>query len=793
MGRIGTAAVLRRGLAAVVATSALVLGLLVGAPVPSGSAAPAAETAAQAKTITGANWMAGDIISDGLFYDKGAMTAAEIQTFLNAKIGTCTNGKCLNVIRISPASQPVKIGSTTGNLICAAVTGGTMSVATWIYRVQIACGVSAKVILATLQKEQGLVTKKAPTDGALAYAMGWACPDTGGCAPGAAGLAVQLYKGARQLVTYKKDRFSKQPGVQTILWSPKAGCGGATVNVKNYATAALYAYTPYQPNAAALANLTGTGNTCSSYGNRNFWYFYSTWFGSTHGAAFGWLDSGSGMLATTATGTLQLWGGNGKGGWKASSDLGTGWDAFTHVQGAGDLDGDGHRDVIGVDSAGALWYSPSDGLAELQPAVKIADGWGGYTDVLAPGDFNGDGKADLLTRDGAGALVLHPGDGLGGLRAAVPVATGWGSYTKLVTPGDFYRDGKVDLIARDAAGKLLLFRGTGAGTVAAPMQIGTGWGGFDTIIGVGDFTGDKKADLLTRLSTGVLKVYPGNGSGGFLSAKDVGHGFGSFTAFGGVGAMPTAPLTIKAGVGDLKFDGHRDVLARDATGALFVYPGTGAKFGSRIAVSGDFTGMTAIFGADDFDRDGSTDVMMRDAAGVLWSYPSNRAGGFGTREQVATGWDVYTAVVGPGDVTSDRKSDLITRDSTGLLWLFEGDGAGGLAAPRQVGSGWTNLSIVTPGDFDGDRVGDLITIDAAGAMRLYGGNGVGGWRTPVQIGSGWGAMTAVFSPGDFSGDGNPDVLARDASGKFWLYRGTGGGFLARIQVGSGWQSFTSIG
>jgi hypothetical protein len=42
----------------------------------------------------------------------------------------------------------------------------------------------------------------------------------------------------------------------------------------------LYDYTPYTPNAAALNNLYGTGDACSSYGNRNFWRYYSDWFGN---------------------------------------------------------------------------------------------------------------------------------------------------------------------------------------------------------------------------------------------------------------------------------------------------------------------------------------------------------------------------------------------------------------------------------------------------------------------------------------------------------------------------------
>jgi hypothetical protein len=53
------------------------------------------------------------------------------------------------------------------------------------------------------------------------------------------------------------------------------------VNILNQATANLYDYTPYVPNSAALNNLYGLGDGCSSYGNRNFWRIYNDWFGST--------------------------------------------------------------------------------------------------------------------------------------------------------------------------------------------------------------------------------------------------------------------------------------------------------------------------------------------------------------------------------------------------------------------------------------------------------------------------------------------------------------------------------
>jgi hypothetical protein len=44
--------------------------------------------------------------------------------------------------------------------------------------------------------------------------------------------------------------------------------------------------------------------------------------------------------------------------------------------------------------------------------------------------------------------------------------------------------------------------------------------------------------------------------------------------------------------------------------------------------------------------------------------------------------------------------------------------------------------------------------------------------------------------GDLDGDGRVHLVARDSSGRLWNYRGNGsGGFLPRVQLGSGWGSY----
>ena len=270
------------------AVAALVVAFLAGSVVPAGTASAAPQSAseqrpARALQLKGSDFNAGYIISDSLFFDGGAMTQSQIQSFLRSKVGACQNSYCLADARSSSKSKPA-------DAMCNAFSGSsTETVAAIIYKVQKACGVSARVILVTLQKEQGLLTKSAPTSGAVRIAMGYGCPDTAACDTTYYGFFNQVYQAARQFKRYGMpgSSFNWYPigQVSNVRYHPNASCGTKAVRIQNRATAALYYYTPYTPNAKALANLGTTGDSCSSYGNRNFWDYYNSWFGNSMGGA----------------------------------------------------------------------------------------------------------------------------------------------------------------------------------------------------------------------------------------------------------------------------------------------------------------------------------------------------------------------------------------------------------------------------------------------------------------------------------------------------------------------------
>ena len=238
---------------------------------------------AHAQSASASDWRAGNIIDDSLFYNGNDMTASEVQAFLNSKVSNCSaDATCLK-----DYSQSVP--GYTADSYCGALSSGYKSSAQIIQQVSNACGIGSKVLLVLLQKEQALVTNTRPTADHYQKATGFACPDTAPCDSQYAGFFNQVYRAARQYKVYRANpnsyRYKARQNNQ-VQYHPNISCGSNNIYIENDATAGLYIYTPYQPNTAALNNLYGTGDGCSSYGNRNFWRIYTGWFNSTRGALF---------------------------------------------------------------------------------------------------------------------------------------------------------------------------------------------------------------------------------------------------------------------------------------------------------------------------------------------------------------------------------------------------------------------------------------------------------------------------------------------------------------------------
>lgn len=258
---------LRQSVLAAVGALAVVAGVLIPfAPTHSAHAA------------TASDWDPGYIIDDAVFYDSSAMSATEIQTFLDSRVAACAPGAtCLK-------SYGQATTTIAPDRYCDGFTGSSWHTASQIIdQVARSCGISQRVLLVLLEKEQSLVTSRSPSSWSYSAATGQSCPDTAPCDPRYSGFFYQVYYAARQFEVYRLNptSFGYRAGRwNNILYSPNLSCGTRSVFIANQATAALYIYTPYTPNAASLANLYGTGDACSTYGNRNFWRLFTDWFGN---------------------------------------------------------------------------------------------------------------------------------------------------------------------------------------------------------------------------------------------------------------------------------------------------------------------------------------------------------------------------------------------------------------------------------------------------------------------------------------------------------------------------------
>jgi len=247
------------------------------------------------------------LISDAIFStNSGNMNAGSIQAFLASKGGG-----------IAGYSDFELCGSQTGahfsyynQYYGCNVSNGD---GTWrtnpkpasqiIYDVSQAYQINPEVILATMQKEESLVTTPNPTLSQVTHAMGYGCPDSGGCTT--TGFFNQVDNATWQ---FRFD-YQRLTGNST-WWNPNLAypCSGATryynkglltgnnvtfmdnnnvayttLNLSNASTALLYCYTPHAYNNPTGAyGLPAYGTTGQYFsGSYNFVSYFEQWFGST--------------------------------------------------------------------------------------------------------------------------------------------------------------------------------------------------------------------------------------------------------------------------------------------------------------------------------------------------------------------------------------------------------------------------------------------------------------------------------------------------------------------------------
>ncbi|MBI4433860.1 hypothetical protein HY632_03735 [Candidatus Uhrbacteria bacterium] len=188
------------------------------------------------------------LIADHDFANPTAMSLAEVQTFLQ------------------------ELNSPLATRYLADSSGALKTPAEIIWFAAQEARISPRVLLATLQKEQRLVTHPNPSTRQIDYAMGYGCPDGAGCGDRFRGFGKQMRGAALQFRGYLDDLRTK--GETIARWAvgrPRATGDGFTIAPRNSATAALYSYTPWRG---------GGATTKSIGGNLSFTRIFRQWFGT---------------------------------------------------------------------------------------------------------------------------------------------------------------------------------------------------------------------------------------------------------------------------------------------------------------------------------------------------------------------------------------------------------------------------------------------------------------------------------------------------------------------------------
>ncbi len=275
---------------------------------------------------------AGDIISDYVMADYTSMDENDIQNFLRSKsscgdtnltgksgtisYGYVQEGNNFGVKYNYQITLNTSYGPRTfdyhvenGHFVCMIEESfNGESAAHIIWQAAQDYHINPKVLIVLLQKEQGLLTDSWPNSNfQYRSATGYGCPDHGDCNSDYYGFRNQI-RNAADHYRYILDNGSRYypVGNNNVLYNPDPGCGSSTVYISNRATAALYQYTPYQPNDAVLNSAHGSTVSCGAYGNLNFYYYYTEWFGDTHGNELHGIYLPDGIYQLRTTGDLAL-------------------------------------------------------------------------------------------------------------------------------------------------------------------------------------------------------------------------------------------------------------------------------------------------------------------------------------------------------------------------------------------------------------------------------------------------------------------------------------------------------
>jgi hypothetical protein len=465
------------------------------------------------------------------------------------------------------------------------------------------------------------------------------------------------------------------------------------------------------------------------------------------------------------------------------------------VRPAGDVDQDGHGDLILSDRNGSV---PVVSGATGQTLYIIKAGSTLGVAVSATGDFNHDGHPDLVVTHIPGGINPYDANiysGVdGALLASLSTETGGAQARSLDATEDLDGDGVCDVLAGNgllAPGGFGSSGGLSVTSEATLNLLGEVFGnafasevGFGFTI-LGDFDGDGFRELALLEPGGPDDT--GKNVVQVVSGAD-GHELFRFSLAGSVGQQGGEIVRI----GDVNGDGIEDLAVETSTfgwvtSSAEIHSGAdGSLLGSLVPPAGflqhiasavDFSGrpllaLSASQPAAVYVFDLTTNALVTTFTSFTWFYASS--------------------VSCAGDLDRDGNVDWVVQDgSSGSIDAFSGaTGATLWTSSVTFGAG---AGVVGTGDIDGDGIADVLVSFGGyvgGSVQALSGKSGSQIFKMTSNANGFGA--SAVSLGDVNGDGVDDfaVGASDAnaaeSGSVFLYSGATRALLDRIDGDDAW-------
>ncbi|MFD1211888.1 D-alanyl-D-alanine carboxypeptidase family protein [Arthrobacter sp. GCM10027362] len=232
-----------------------------------------------------------------------------------------------------------------------------------------------------------------------------------------------------------------------------------------------------------------------------------------------------------------------------------------------------------------------------------------------------------------------------------------------------------------------------------------------------------------------------------------------------------------------------DLLAADAAGDLWRYPGGTGRLGARVRIdTGGYDTVRAGFTLD-WNRDGTLDMLLQMKDGRLLVNFGKAGGGFRNPVKVGDGFAGMTLAAGRW-VAGHKYPGVLARTSAGTLRYYRNASGRAVSKATTAASGFSGARF-TMADWDQDGRQDLLAVRGA-ALYVQRGNGTGGFSGAARrIGSGgWNSVAGLTPLRGYAGPGSTGLMATFKNGTLRYYPYGKGGFGSRSTEATGFKNRT---